>query len=398
MIAAACGVEVLSMLVVSTYPSLIPILQDSWAMTSAQAGTINGLFFAGMFVSVALFAPLTDRLSPKPLYLGCLALGSAAALAFAAMADGFLSAALFRLLEGVALGGTYMPGLRILTDNVPERSRSRATSFYTASYYLAAGLSYFIALALEPAVGWRWTVAVCGLGPATALACAAFLIPAPPRNQAPPPKLLDLGPVLANRRAVGFSLIYAIHNAEMAAFASWLVPFLVFSRSLQPAESAGMTLELASLAALVTIVALPASVGGNEIAHKVSRQIWIVIVALLSAATAIGFGVSAASATWIVVLLAFVYSATIAFDSSAITGGLLLCAEPSRKGMTMAFYSVVGFIGATAGPSLFGLALDLSGGGGSHRAWITAFVCIAGLVLIQPLLVARLLRRPLMYE
>ena len=386
------------MLVVSSYPSLIPILQGAWAMTSAQAGTINGLFFAGMFVSVALFAPLTDRLAPKPLYLGCLALGSVAALAFAALADGFLSAALFRFLEGVALGGTYMPGLRILTDNVPERARSRATSFYTASYYLAAGLSYFVALALEPAVGWRWTLAVCGLGPAAAFACAAVLVPAPPRNPAPPPKLLDLRPVMANRRAVGFSLLYAIHNAEMVAFASWLVPFLVFSRSLQPPGTAGMPLELASLAALVTIVALPASIGGNEIAHKISRQVWIVIVALLSATTAIGFGLSAASATWIVVLLAFTYSATVAFDSSALTGGLLQCAEPSRKGVTMAFYSVIGFIGGAAGPSLFGLALDLSGGGGSHRAWIVAFAGMAGLVMIQPLLVARLVRRPLIYD
>ncbi len=388
------------MLVISSYPSLIPILQTSWAMTNTEAGTINGLFFGGMFVSVAVVAPLTDRLDAKPIYLGCLALGGAAALAFALTAQGFLSAALLRLLEGIALGGTYMPGLRILTDNVPDRSRSRATSFYTASYYLAAGISYFIALGLEPAVGWRWTVAVCGMGPVAAFVCAFALVPSPPRSQATLPRVLDLKPVLANRRAVGFSLLYAIHNAELAAFASWLVPFLVFSRSLQaPAASGGgFGVELATLAALVSIIALPASIGGNEIAHKLSRQVWIAVVSITSAATAIAFGASAASIYWIPLALAFAYSVTIAAASSAITGGLLQTAEPSRKGATMALYAIIGFIGGAAGPSLFGLVLDLSGGELSHAAWITAFACIAGLVLVQPLLVIRLVGRPLIYD
>ena len=152
----ACGIEILSMLVLSSYPSLIPVLQGPWRLTNAEAGTINGLFFAGVLASVAVVTTLTDRFDARGMYLGFLALGAAAAMAFAAAADGFASAAALRFLEGVALGGTYMPGLRILTDNVPDRYRSRATSFYTASYFLAAGLSFFLALELEPAVGWRW--------------------------------------------------------------------------------------------------------------------------------------------------------------------------------------------------------------------------------------------------
>ena len=394
----ACTIEVLSMLVLSSYPSIIPVVQGPWQLTNAQAGTINGLFFAGQLVTVVTVTLLSDRFDARALYLGFLALGGAAALTFAAAADGFASAAALRFLEGVALGGTYMPGLRILTDNVPAGARSRATSFYTASYFLAAGLSFFLALGLEPLVGWRWTIAACGAGPVAACLLALLVLPRPPRAERPPPRLLDLRPVIANRRAVGFSLLYGIHNAELTAFASWLVPFLVFALDRPAAGGPGLDVDLATVAALATIVALPASVGGNEMAHKLGRQVWIVAVATVSAGTAVAFGLSAQAAVWIVLVMAFVYSVTIAADSSAITGGLIHSAEPARKGATLALYSLVGFTGAALGPALFGLILDLAGGEARHGAWITAFGAMAAVVLIQPLIVLRVVRWPLIYD
>jgi len=387
------------MLVLSSYPSLIPVLQGPWELSNTEAGTINGLFFAGKLITVAIVTTLTDRFDAKGLYLAFLALGSASALAFAFVADGFISAALLRFLEGVALGGTYMPGLRILTDNVPAGSRSRATSFYTASFFLAAGLSFFLALELEPLVGWRWTVAACGMGPLAAFLLALVLVPRPMRAERPPPRLFDVKPVFTNRRAVGFSLLYAIHNAEFTAFASWLVPFLVFARGFDSAghSSTGGT-DLATIAALASIVALPASVAGNEMAHKMSRQVWIIVVTLVSALTAVAFGFAAQAAYGLVLVLAFAYSITIAADSSAITGGVIHSADPERKGATLALYSLIGFSGAAIGPALFGVVLDLAGGETLPSAWVTAFAVIAVLVLIQPLLVLRVVRGPKMYD
>jgi MFS family permease len=394
----ACGIEVLSMLVLSSYPSLIPVLQGAWQLTNVEAGTINGLFFAGELVTVAVVATLTDRYDAKGMYLVFLALGGAAALAFATIADSFASAAALRFLEGAALGGTYMPGLRILTDNVPDHHRSRATSLYTASYYLAAGLSFFLALQLEPAVGWRWTIAACGAGPLVAFVLALIFLPRPPKAERPPQRIFDLRPVFSNRRAVGFSLLYGIHNAELTAFASWLVPFLVFSRDLSAPEVAGADIDLATIAALVSIVALPASIGGNEMGHKFGRQVWIVVVAIGSALTAVAFGFASQTAYWVVLALAFVYSATIAADSSAITGGLIYTADPGRKGATLALDSLIGFSGAAVGPTLFGLILDLAGGERLHGAWIAAFAAMAAMVLIQLIVVFRVVRGPLIYD
>jgi hypothetical protein len=45
----------------------------------------------------------------------------------------------------------------------------------------AAGFSYFLALELEPLVGWRWTIVACGAGPLVAFFVAIVLVPRPPK-------------------------------------------------------------------------------------------------------------------------------------------------------------------------------------------------------------------------
>ena len=95
---------------------------------------------------------------------------------------------------------------------------------------------------------------------------------------------------------------------------------------------------------------------------------------------------------------AFIYSAMIAFDSATLTGGMLRTIGPERKGATMALYSLIGFIGAALGPPLFGFVLDTAGGEELLSAWIAGFAVIACLVLLQPLIVSRVVGRPLIYD
>ncbi len=266
-----CVIETLSMATLSTFPSLIPVFQGEWGISNAAAGWISGLFFGGFLVAVSLLTALTDRFEPKAIFLGALALGFVSSLGFALGAEGTLSAGVWRLLQGLALGGTYMPGLKIMTDHLPGRAQSRGTSVYTATYYLAAGLSYFVALELEPRVGWSGTFALASIGPLAAFVLALAVVP---RRRAPVLagarlRLLDYRPVLANRRAVGYALLYGLHNMELIAFSSWLVPFLVYSQGFQAPGALGLDANLGTIAALISIVALPASIGCNELAHKV---------------------------------------------------------------------------------------------------------------------------------
>src|SRR5258708_27564162 len=59
----------------------------------------------------------------------------------ALFAEGLVSASLMQLLAGAGIAGTYMPGLRALTDNVSgPGAQSRAVSFYTAVFGLGTSL------------------------------------------------------------------------------------------------------------------------------------------------------------------------------------------------------------------------------------------------------------------
>lgn len=391
LIASACVIEILSMMTLSTFPSLIPVFQAEWGISNAAAGTISGLYFAGLLSAVSVLTALTDRMNAKLIFLGGLALAALGTFGFAFAAEGAWSAGLWRALQGMGLGATYMPGLKILTDHLPEQHRSRGTSFYTASYYLAAGLSYFLALELEPAVGWSLTFAISGLGPLIAFVLALWLIPATPAPEIPlETHLLDYRPVLRNRQALGFSLLYGLHNFELIAFSSWIIPFLVFSQTLQATGASDVGLSLGSIAALVSIVGLPASVLINEVSHRIGRQYVIIAVMLISAAVGVGFGMMAAAHFWWVIATAFLLSVTTAGDSATLTAGVVQVATPRYKGTTMSLYSIIGFSGAFAGPALFGLVLDLGGGERDPGAWILAFGSIAAVLMLGPVITAAL--------
>ncbi len=376
----------------SAFPALIPVFRAAWEISNTEAGWISGIFFAGMLGTVAVGTALTDRVDARLVLIGGLTVSGLAALGFAGTADGAWSAGCWRLLQGVGLGATYMPGLKLLTDLLPVQSGSRATSFYTATYYLGAGLSYFVALELEAALGWRSAFALVAAGPLIGLLLAFFLVPTPPRpEQRLSTRLLDYRPVLTSRRTLGFALIYGLHNVEVFAFSSWLVPLLVFSRRLQEPAALGVDWSLGTIAALVSIVGLPASIAGNEIAQRIGRQRVIVGVMVGSAILGVALGALASAAYLLVLLLTFAYSAAIAADSATTTAGIVQVAEPRYKGTTMSLYAIIGFTGAFVGPVIFGATLDLAGGDQAVAAWLAAFGAIALLMLLGPLVVGQLI-------
>ena len=79
-----------------------------------------------------------------------------APLGFALTAGGFWSAALWRCVQGIGLAGTYMPGLKLLTDIVPKSAQSRTVAWYTSFFYVGAALSLSYGTNLNAYIGWRW--------------------------------------------------------------------------------------------------------------------------------------------------------------------------------------------------------------------------------------------------
>ena len=138
LIIAFCLANNFNQLGLATFPALLPEFINEWELSNTQAGWINGIFFAGYLTAVPILVSLTDRIPAQKIYFSCLVLISATSLGFAFLAEGFWTAVLFRLLAGIGMAGTYMPGLKLLNDNLKlisaNKDHSRAISFYVANF------------------------------------------------------------------------------------------------------------------------------------------------------------------------------------------------------------------------------------------------------------------------
>jgi len=386
--AAMVAAEVLGMLGISAFPALLPSFTRSWGLSATEAGWISGLYFAGYVVAVPLLTAATDRMAPRRIYLASTALGGIANLGFALTAHGFWSAVGWQVLAGIGLAGTYMPGLKALTDRISGRMQSRALASYTSGFSLAISISFLMAGELAPAWGWRWAFLVPAGGAAVAFAIAWLaLVPTALSQERPGTRrLLDFRPVLANRAAMGFMLGYCFHVWELFGVRSWMVAFLAFSATLQPAGSP--IWEPTWIATGMTLLGVFFSVGGNELSLRYGRRPTLAALMSLSALFACGIGFAAAWDYRLLALLALFYGGLVMADSASLTAGLVEAATPGFRGATMALYSSIGFLGGFLGPLVFGNVLDRAGGAHDVRAWGLAFASLGIAVACGPLALA----------
>ncbi len=393
LVVALCTAEIASMLGAAMFPALLPGFIAEWRVTNTQAGWINGIYYAGYLCAVPVLVSLTDRAPPRRIYYVCMALTLLSSAGFAWMTDGFWSAMIFRVVAGVALAGTYMPGLKQMTDHLKaiagDRDQSRAVAFYTSSFGIGTAISYYVAGVAATNWDWHAAFAIATAGPVAAVALIAVALPAqdPPLTDAPDTHLLDFRPVLRCRTAMGYVLAYTAHNFELFAFRSWIVAYLVFAAAHGPGASAGWS--ATAIAAGVNLLGLPSSVIGNEVARRIGRHRTITVVMLASAVLAGVLGFSATLPFWIVFALMMVYGCTVTGDSASITAGAVNAAPQGYRGATMAVHSCIGFVGAFAGPLMFGMVLDLASpsgiGGQTLASWGWAFAFTGAVVALGPL-------------
>jgi len=382
-----CLAQVLGMAGFMTYPSLLPELQVLWQMSNTEAGWINAVFFLGYLTAVAILTSLTDRIDARRIYLWSMALSAISLFGFAWAASDVASASLWRGLQGIGMAGTYMPGLRALTDRVPERMLSRAVAFYTAHFVVGSSLSILVAGEVAPRLGWQATFAVAGAGPIVAwLLTFAVLTPKPVTVAADAARrLLDFRPVFRNRRAIGYTAAYAVHCWELFGLRGWMVAFLAFGLGSAASDAAGAGWSPTHIATLMALVGLPASILGNEVAEKFGRRGTAVGFMLLSAALAVLVGLTGTAAPVLMVTMMLLYGATTMSESSVLTAGTVAAAKPDQLGATMAVHSLIGFSGSFMGPFVFGVMLDAGGGETQSGAWFLGFLSLGFAVATGPL-------------
>ena len=353
--------------------ALIPTLIPAWSLSNTEAGWISGIYYAAYTLVVPLLSSLTDRVDPKRIYLGSVALTAVAFAGFAWVATGFWSALAFRALMGAGWAGSYMPGLKALSDVAEGPQQSRAVAAHAAAVGISGALSFGVAGAVNTRLGWQWALVPGAVGAALAFALVLIGLPArPPRAPSGPRgALLDFRPILRNRSALAYSLAYCVHTWEMSALRAWVVTFLTFAAA-RSAAGTWTALAPATVASVMGLLGVWASVWGNELAIRFGRRRFILGTMLASAGMAGVIGFSAALPYAGAAGLVLVYAMLIWSDSSSLTAGSAGSAEPGRRGATLAVHSTLGYAGGFLGPLVLGATLDLFGGA-SVLGWGIAF-------------------------
>jgi MFS family permease len=389
-----CLAQVLGMANYSAVPAILPVFLESWQLSNAGGGWLAGVYLGGYTLAVLPLVAVTDRIAARPIYLWSTALTALSCLGFALLADGLWSGAVLRALAGIGLAGTYMPGLKALSDGIEGPRRARIVAWYTTAFSVGAGLSFVIAGEAASLFGWRGAFLLCGGLGLIALALAWLALPhsRPPAGRERVP-LLQIGPVLRNRPAMAYVAAYCAVVWSVTGMRNWIVVFLGFSAALQPdgAWTAGALL----IAAVASGIGVPAGLLGNELAIRFGLKRMAIAIFLAGAAGGAAIGFAAPLPFAAVAVLAVTYAFIAQGNISSATAGTIQAAEPARMGTTMAVHSFVGFSGGFAAPFVFGLVLDFTGGNGDPLAWGLAFAS-CGLACLFGALAVALLDRPAM--
>lgn len=364
------------------YAVVLTTLQEEWRLSNLQSGLIASAFFLGYMLAVPLATALTDRVDARKVYLVGGLSATLGLLGMAFFAFNFWTALIFMAINGAGLAGTYMPGLKILSDRIQTGELTRHIAFYTAFFGIGTGFSYLCSGWILSALSWHYVFGIIALGPFSAFLIVLLLIPPLQHEKWKGPikiRLHDIFPVdkwklvLQDKNASGFIFGYTVHSLELFASRSWLVAFFAFCTAV---TGEAFFLAATTLAGIVNFFGVPSSILGNEIALRIGRQKWICIVMVTSAALGIALACSTGQSWWLIFTLAVGHAIFIMADSSTLTAGLVISAKENIKGAAMGLHSLMGFGGGLLGPAIFGFMLDIFGSRESQSSWIWAYASV----------------------
>ncbi|MFQ5711807.1 MAG: MFS transporter [Candidatus Geothermarchaeales archaeon] len=383
--------------------AVLPIIYVDWDLTGSLAGVMLAAGEVGYLIGSMLMGYLTDRIGGfKTFTLGSIGAGLSG-VAFALYAHNFASALILRLLVGLGLSGTYIPGMKIVSDIYSHEKMGKVIGVYTASFTAGVSSSYYITSVFASLYGWRggifWTSVWSLL--AAAIACLS--------SRGYEARVVFKGwvgwgalmrNVLAKRSVWLISLGYMGHVWELQGMRSWLGPYLNASiRTL--GHSAGEAFTLGNqVSSAILIVGLVMPGIGGWLSDRVGRRRSIVFIATMSILFSLTFGWMIRSPLYLLVAIGLAYSLAIIADSAIYKAGLIEIVKEEFTGVALGFQSLLGFMGSTLSVAFFGAILDLTNnpsdvaGLGYFPIWGWSYTTLGLVSLISPLSALLLKREP----
>jgi MFS family permease len=389
-----CVALVLNLTGFMTLAAVLPQLITIWSLTGTEAGWLGGIYFAGYVCAVPVLTTLTDRIDARRICLVSALCAGAASIAFALLADGFWSALALRFLAGAGLGGTYMPGLKALTDRLPKQAEVRAVTYYTAVFALGTALSFLSGGEIAAAFGWRWAFTAAGAGCVIGFGIIAGVSGSMPIavSAARAGLVSAFTVVLRNRQAMGYIVAFFGYAWEVFAFRVWVVAFIFIAQARATGEA--FVLTPTTLATLFALAGVAANMGFGEMALARGRRKILIPIAGASIIAACTVGLLNDIAYVPLIAICCVFAMLTSGRNAPTTAGSVDAAIEGQRGATMAVHATIGYAGGIIGPLVAGVALDLGGGINSVTGWAGAFAAMAVGGLISLMALVFIVRAP----
>ncbi len=358
-----CLAQLFIMLVFMNTSAILPVLSREWGLNNTEAGTLISVYQLGYIASAVVLSALTDRFDTKRIFLLSACWSGAANLLFALFAHDYASALVLRGLTGIGMGGTYMPGLKVVAEKFPSHERGRAIGIYVGALVLGASLSLAVTGTITSFVGWRgaflWDSAgvLCGI----LLALPVFRGYRPLIHE----KTADTGfrtEIVRNRPAFLMILGYGAHMWEMYGMRNWLASFFTAALVRQGMARGTATGWAAAAAALIVGIGTFSTAVTGTISDRLGRTRTVTLVMAASAALSFTFGWLAGFNTYLLLAIGLVYGYLIVAESPVFSTGLTELVVPGYLGTAMGMQSLVGYSLGMVSPTVFGWALDLCRG------------------------------------
>ncbi|WP_175832221.1 MFS transporter [Burkholderia cenocepacia] len=326
---------------------------------------------------------LVDKVSPRVLYAGALALWSAATLLLG-FAGSFVGLIVLRLAVGALEAPAYPINNRVVTTWFPTRERASAIGGYTSGQFVGLAFLTPVLAWLQVHLGWHMVFVATGLA-GIAWAAVWYAVYREPRalrgvnaaeialirdggglvdledriaarSDRTPSTWRDLGVVLGRRKLWGIYLGQFALNSTLWFFLTWFPTYLVKYRGMDFIKS-GFLASLPFLAAFVGV--LCSGVLSDWLMRRGASQGFarkLPIISGLLISTCI-IGANYVSSTgWVIAFM------TIAFFGNgfaSITWSLVSGLAPARLlGLTGGVFNLIGNLSAIATPIVIGLLVD----------------------------------------
>jgi MFS family permease len=393
-----CLAECFIMLVFINYSAVLPMLKQEWSMNNTMAGSIFSVYQFGYIASGVILSTLTDRVNTKHIFIASAVWSGTANLLFALYANDYTSAMILRGITGIGMGGTYMPGLKLVAERFASHERGRAVGIYVGSLVLGASFSLILPGLVASFAGWRTAFIVCSGGVYLG-ALLSFLVF---KGYRPTwEKTEGTGfrtEIVKNKPAFLMILGYGSHMWEMYGMRSWLAPFFTATLLAHGMARGVATGWAASAAAVIIGIGTFSTAITGSLSDRFGRTRTISIVMCGSAILSFCFGWLINVSPWITFGVGLVYGYIIVAESPVFSTGLTELVAPGYLGAAMGMQSLIGYTLGMISPTVFGWALDLCKGWqplpGISVDWGIAFATAGAGALTGPIFMHLLRRCP----